>query len=256
MDFSDCAWDLLFYLVWAFLAPGWKVNYAHSGHTPSLCICLCTSVQMCDLQSFKCCCIPAMHQMIQQKVMQKKELENLTHRLKQLSPETGRLKQLSTGDWHAIMIPQTAVKIWIDVLRYWWSDLQFGLNNDHKDQQRTETIYPTLRPGTENPKLHLRVLIKMTLCYTSVFISMTLFFPRVSSPRQMAWLVIAGFSQRLINSSMESITKNLHPKILWMLCLKILTLPFIVDSCIRILIQFQSSPHFESPALNQTSNFQ
>lgn len=35
------------------------------------------------------------------------------------------------------------VKIWIDVL-------PFGLKNDHKDQLRTETLYPTLSSDTEN----------------------------------------------------------------------------------------------------------
>lgn len=138
------------------------------------------------------------------------------------------------------------VKIWIDIL-------QFGLKNDHKDQLRTETIYPTLIPDTENPNYTFVSALRW-LCAIPLSSLAWLYFSRSPLPRQMAWLAIARFPQRLISSSMEGITDNLHPKFLWMLCLKILALLFIVDCCTVILTQSQSSPPLWKSCLK--SNFQ
>lgn len=186
MDFSDRAWDLFLYLAWAFLAPGWEVNYTNPGNSPSLCLCLCTSVQVCDLQGFKCWCIAAMRQMIQPKVMQKKELENLTRRLNTYPQKLGGRNNY----------PQTTdMQLWY-LKQRWRSGLMFsdldGLNFSLGWIMTTRTNWewkpstPTPSPDTENPKLHLSVLINMTLSYTSVFISMTLFFQE--SPPPGKWL--------------------------------------------------------------------
>lgn len=58
---------------------------------------------------FECHCIPAVCDMIEQSVIEQKELEQLTHRLKQPLPGTWRLKELSADNWHAAMTSQTAV---------------------------------------------------------------------------------------------------------------------------------------------------
>lgn len=206
VDTSVWAWDLFSYSVWALLAPGWKVGYINSGHNP-LSIFLHSRVQMRDLQSFEFYYTAAVRQMIQQRVIHQKELENLIHRLKGPPAETSFQQTIDMQLWH-LKQQWRSESILSDIDGWSFSS---GWRMTRKTNWELKP-FPHIQPGHGEAQLHLSVYMKM-LCSASVFISMTFFFQETPD-QQMAWLLLTEFPQRPISSAMESITdSNLLPKI-------------------------------------------
>ena len=197
VDTSDWAWDLFSCSVWALLAPGWKVGYVNSGHNP-LSICLHSLVQMCDLQSFEFYYTAAVRQMIQQRVIHQKELENLIHRLihrlKGPPAETTFQQTIDMRLWH--------------LKQQWRSELILsdidGQSFSSGWRMTTKTNwelkpFPHIQPGHGEAQLHLSVYMKMMLCYASVFISMTLFFQESPDQQMIAHYRIFPKTHQLCN---------------------------------------------------------
>lgn len=135
------------------VAPAWQVSYTHSGHNPLK-------------PEFWSCCTAAVCQMIQQRALHQKELENPT--------DTQVERTISRYLTHNYGTLNSSEDLG------WYFQLLVASPSVQDEEWQTELKpFPHTQPGHREIKLHLSVYMKMMLCYASVFISMTI-FPRIS----------------------------------------------------------------------------
>lgn len=170
------------------------------------------------------CCTVAVCQMIQQRVLHQKELENPT--------DTQVERTISRYLSHNYDTLNNSEDLG------WYSQLLVASPSVQAKEWETENWnhFPTRSLDTEKSNYTL-VPIWRWRCATLLSALAWLFFQEYPAWK-MAWLLTIEFSQRPVSSSAESITdSNLPPKVLLMLWFKILALLFVVDCYIVILTQ-------------------